>query len=314
MTDNELFLLIRNKFGAAKRANNHWVRVKCPTCSPRDAMKLKRGIHLRTLSTNCFICKKPLSLSQIFGDTPVIPACGGLIEEPKEHPQARLWPCKAVIPVSALKEDHPAVQFLAKDHLTERLRYWMDYKVGYITAEDAEDILFERVSGGTSAISTAHSLVFPVYHNKEFVGWQLRFIPGTPNGDRMNKMKYLHVFPKGNYLYNYDIAKEFNSVVLVEGVKKSWKFPNGVASLGKGITERQIQMLQMRWNDIIIMYDGDDRTQEQASTLKERILLNGHRCINIDPRKYKFASPDEMTTEEAQMIVYKEWTAKYGSE
>jgi hypothetical protein len=40
----------------------------------------------------------------------------------------------------------------------------------------------------------AEALVFPVYYKSEFVGWQLRFIPGTRFGDRMQKMKYLHSF------------------------------------------------------------------------------------------------------------------------
>lgn len=312
MTDNELFILLRNKFGAAKRGNNNWVRVKCPTCTPHDAAKLKRGIHLKTLSTNCFICQKPLSLEQMFGGIKITPSTDPVIEEVTEHPQSREWPCKAIIPICALDSDHPAVKFLNKDHLYDRLRYYTDYGVGYITADDSVDILFEKFEGPPTKINTAHSLVFPVHYNKELVGWQLRFIPGTPHGDRMGKMKYLHVFPKGRYLYNYDKAKEYRSVVVVEGVKKSWKFPNGVATLGKGITNHQIQLIQ-QWDEIILMYDAGDKTQVQARQLVEEIKLNGKKCINIDPGKYGFDSPDEMCEEDAQMIVFHEWQKTYGT-
>jgi hypothetical protein len=311
MTDNELFNILKNKFGGAKKGNGYWIRIKCPTCTPSDAVKMKRGVHLRTLSTNCFICRKPISWEDIFGDTPITPATGGTLIEDKEHPQARTWPCKGLVPISALPEDHPAVKFLAKDFITDRLSLWTNHRVGYITAEDSIDIWFEKFDGSRTSVNTANSLVFPVYYSKELVGWQIRFVPGTPHGDRMGKMRYLHVLKKGNYLYNYDNAREYSSVVLVEGVKKAWKFPNAVASLGKGITERQIQLLQ-HWDEIILMYDGDAKTQQQAEFLRSQIVLN-RKCVNVNPTKYGFASPDEMTSEQAQAIAFQEWKNTYGS-
>lgn len=311
MTDADVLRILRNRFGAAKLGNGNWARIRCPTCIPKDAIKMKRGVHLKTLSTNCFICHKPLSNEELFGSKVIDPIIStGIVLEEKEHPQAREWPCKGVIPISALPIDHPAVQFLAKDHLTDRLKLWIDYKVGFITKEDSIDIWFDKPDGSRTSINTADSLVFPVYHNKMFIGWQLRFIPGTPHGDRMGKMKYLHVFKKGNCLYNYDNAKAYSSVVLVEGVKKAWKFPNGVASFGKGISEQQIQLIQT-WDEIILMYDGDTKTQEQAKVLRDRIALN-RKCVNVNPSAYGFASPDEMTAAEAERIVFEEWKKVYG--
>lgn len=311
MTDAQLMVLLRNRFGAIKRGNNNWVRVKCPTCTPRDAAKLKRGINLKTLLTNCFICQKPLSLEQIFGKGKISPATDLKDEEVKEHPQSRIWPCNAVIPISALTKDHPAVQFLLKDHLTDLNKLATEFEVGYILAEDSIDILFEKPDGPPTKINTANSLVFPVYHNKELVGWQLRFVPGTPNGNRMGKMKYLHVFPKGNYLYNYDNAKQYEMVVVVEGIKKAWKMDNAIATLGKGITSTQLQLLQSNWNKIVLFYDSGSKTQEKARQLVEEIKLNGKKCINIDPEKYGFDSPDEMTSDEAKTIVANAWLKAY---
>lgn len=310
MTDSELMLLLRRKFGVIKRGNNNWVRVKCPTCTPKDAAKLKRGINLRTLSTNCFICQKPLSLTQMFGNITIEPSAE-IITEPKEHPQARQWPCTGLVPVSALPADHPAVQFLAKDHITDLTTIYEKHGVGYILAEDSIDILFEKNDGPPSKINTANSLVFPVFFRKEFVGWQLRYVPGTPNGERMGRLKYLHVFPKGKYLYNFDNASQFDMVVVVEGVKKAWKLDNAVATLGKGITQHQIQMLQANWSKIVFLYDSGDKTQQQARNLVEEIKLNGKQCINIDPEKFGFNSPDEMTSEQANIIVYSEWHKVY---
>lgn len=302
MTDNEIVSLLKTRFGNVKRANGGWVRFKCPTCTSHDAAKLKRGLHLQTLRTHCFICEKPLELTQIFGNIPIEkPAGGDVVYEEKEHPQAREWPCKAIVPVSALPKDHPAIKFLNKDHLFDMTKLAMDFEVGFICAEDAKEIKFEN-----SVMLAAEALVFPVYFKKEYVGWQIRFIPGTKFGDRMQKMKYLHVFHKGKYLYNYDKAKEYKSIVVVEGVKKSWKFPNGVATWGCGISEQQINLIQ-QWDEIAFMYDGDDKIQAKMTMLADLIELNKKKVIVIDPRNHGFLSPDEMTEAQAQEIVYKEW-------
>lgn len=312
MTDEQLISFLAARFGRAKRGNGDWVRVCCPTCAPSDKHKMKRGVHLRTLQSKCFICEEKLDLTQLFGQgyTPpprVDPA------PPPEHPQAKIWPCEAVVPVSALPANHPAVLFLEKDHLHDRTKLYLDYGVGYITQEDAHLIVFDKGPGHTSTgLSVADSLIFPVYFKEEMVGWQCRFIPGTSNGDRMKKMKYLHVFPKGQYLYNYDQAKHYNMVVVTEGVKKSWKFPNGVATFGKGISSAQIQLIQ-EWDEIVFMYDAGEEAQAKARELTDVISL-GKKCINIDPAKHGFDSPDEMTEEQAQLIVYQEWLNKYPEE
>lgn len=305
MTDLQVVQLLKTRFGAAKKSNGDWVRVRCPTCDPNDAYKMKRGVNLRTLSSNCFICRRELSLEQLFGNAQITVTSNGPYVEPPEHPMARQWPCNFYVPVSALPKDHPAVEFLAKDHITDLTRIHMDYDVGYILAADALPVEFTRSDETTFSMSVGDSLIFPVYFKEEMVGWQCRFIPGTTNGDRMKKMKYLHVFPKGKYLYNYDNAKKFKSVVVVEGVKKSWKFPNAVATWGKGISDTQIQLIQ-QWEEIIFMYDAGEETQHKAKELAD-IIKRGKKCINIDPGKYGFASPDEMTEDEAQTIVLTEW-------
>jgi hypothetical protein len=140
----------------------------------------------------------------------------------------------------------------------------------------------------------------------------MRSIPGTRMGDRDGVIKYYHLFDKGSTLYNYDLAKKFKIVVVTEGVKKAWKFPNAVATLGKGISDNQLQLVQ-EWGDIIFLYDGEDVTQAKANNIVFQLNMGGYRAINIDPRKYGFPSPDEMTEEQANNIVIQEWCEKYGS-
>lgn len=299
--DKEFFDQLKEKYGKASRSSKGYVRIPCPTCTARDAKHMKRYVHPRMQVSKCFICGIAMQFEELL-DMVFDSSCEIKVPEPKPHPASSSLPCSTIIPVSALPAAHPAIQFLVKDHLTDFNKYWTHYGIGYIPYEGGVNIWFD--SG--SKVLTSDSLVFPVQFNKEFVGWQCRFIPGTNHGDNMQKMRYFHVFPKGNYLFNFDAAKKHDTVVLVEGAKKALKADNAVASLGKGISDTQIQLLQ-EWKSIAIMLDGEDTTQQKAQELTNYIRTNARRCVCIDPRKYTFDSPDDMTVEEFAYIVDEAW-------
>lgn len=299
MTDAELITILKSRFGSVKKGNKDWIQIKCPSCTPRDAVKRKRGVNIRTLQTKCWLCEVPLTIADLIGRKIERIEASAYAEDP-EHPQARIIPSDGVIPINELAEDHPARLLFTKDHLNDLTRYWNDNHIGYIPAESAHDIIYTHEDKPDTKVSTANSLVFPVYYHNELVGWQLRFVPGSP------KFRYFHIFKKGDYLYNFDLASRFNMVIVVEGVKKALKFPNGVATLGKGISDNQIQKL-LNWKNIVFIYDGEDDTQAQTQELVSEINIGSRKCICIDPRKYGFDSPDEMPEDVAQKIVFLEW-------
>lgn len=301
MNDEALFAFLKKKFGMVKRASKGWIRIKCPTCTPKDAAKMKRGVHPKTQYTKCFICENKISFEELVGNATFDRAATTASSEQEEHAQARQWPFKKITPINELASTHPAIQFLHKDQLYRLDDYWEKHQIGFISAQNAVNVVFPN-----SKITTADSICFPVYFNKNFVGWQLRYIPGTWNGDRMGKMKYLHVFLKGKYVFNYDGAKEFDNVVVVEGIKKALKFPNGVATLGKGVSEEQVQIIQ-QWPRITLMYDGEDVAQEMARKLALAINAGPRECVNIDPRTYGFSTPDEASEEQCQWAVKDAW-------
>lgn len=303
MTDSELVDLLKSKFGAVKRTNGNWIQIRCPTCTPRDASKMKRGVNLQTLHTKCWICEIKLNIQDILGTKKLARIdTSALVRE--DHPQAKELPCSSLVPINELDHAHPAIQFLKKDHLFDLDRYWLENQIGYITSENSHDLIFKKFDR-TTKINTADSICFPVKFRNELVGWQLRFIPGTPNGNRMSKIRYMHLFHKGDYLYNYDNAIKYDTVVVVEGAKKALKLPCAVATFGKSISDNQIQKL-LNWKKIIFMYDGETETQEKTQILVDQLNMTDRECINIDPRKYGFSSPDEMPEDDAIKIIYNE--------
>lgn len=230
-------------------------------------------------------------------------------EEPEKppHKYAKVLPVVGdAIPVNKLPSDHPAIKFLNKDFIYNMDVLANEYGVVYVPQGKGV------VLPAHTLVTSGDRLVFPVMLRGELVGWQMRSIPGTTLGDRPGCVKYYHLFNKGEYLYNYDNAKKFPLVVVTEGVKKAWKFPCGVATWGKGISDTQLQLIQ-EWENIMIMLDGEDVTQEKARELTTHLRMGGARVVNVDPRKYGFPSPDEMTTEQAHKIMMDEWTETYGS-
>ena len=284
---------LREKFGVVKPASNGWVRIACPTCLPKDRKKFKRYVRPDTLYNKCFICEMPMQAAELVGDAfiRVSSPAQVVLEEPKEHPMARKLPGHRFIPVNQLPATHPAIKFLQKDHLFDFDRYANDYGICYCPC-DAGITFTTR-----PFISSAERLIFPVRFKNELVGWQMRSVPGTVYGDRLDVVKYYHLFKKGSYLFNYDIAKKHETVVLVEGVKKALKLPNAVACFGKDLTEEQVQLLS-GWKQIIICLDAQDVAQTIGRRVEASLRGYGLKALNVDLGPYGFPSPDEMTSDQ----------------
>ncbi len=304
MTNTELITILKQKFGKAKNAAKGWIRIPCPTCSPRDSKKMKRYVSSTRDYSHCYICDKRLHVQELIGDSAVFVRDVRHITEKVEelHVAAKRMPGTKFIPINQLSVNHPVVKFLNKDYLYDLNRYAEEFGAVYCPGDGGE-MLYAK-----PYITTAERLIFPVTYNSELVGWQARSIPGTTFGDYCDeKLRYIHLFDKGNYLYNFDNAKKFEMAILVEGVKKAWKFPNAVATLGKGISQNQIQLLY-NWKNLTILFDGEKETQDQARELQHG--LNIKRVINIDLRKYTDKdrpSPDDFTEDELASIVWKAW-------
>jgi 5S rRNA maturation endonuclease (ribonuclease M5) len=292
--------LLKSKFGKVKSVSGGSFRIPCPTCDPVHGKKMKRYISPGWVVSRCFICEQTIPVKELLGENVEFERAVGDIDE-VSYPYATIVPYIGCEELTCLSASHPALEFLKKDHLTN-LSYYDSLGIRYIPEGGGSNISFD--SGFT--VNTSGALFFPVFgKNSEYVGWQIRFIPGTWNGDRFQFMRYMHLFPKGDHLYNYHAAKQYNSVIVVEGVKKALKLSNCVATLGKGIADKQKQLIQ-EWKNIILILDGEDSAQELSRELQREFTSNGRKCVNIDLRKYNFESPDDTTSEELAEIIRKE--------
>jgi hypothetical protein len=311
MNENEARAIakLREKFGEVKPASNGWVRIACPTCVPKDRKKFKRYVRPDTLYNKCFICEMPMQRDELVGESFIQvsnPANISVDEPKKEHPMAKKLPGLRFTPVNQLPVEHPAIKFLHRDYLFEMDRYYNEYGIVYCPC-DAGVTFNSR-----PFISSAERLIFPVKFRGELVGWQMRSIPGTVYGDRPDVVKYYHLFNKGSVLFNYDKAKSFQTVVLMEGVKKALKLPNAVACFGKDVTSTQVQLLA-EWPNVIVCLDSQDVAQAIGQRITDSLRGFGRKAINVNLGPYGFPSPDEMTSDQLSFVLFNEWKSVYGT-
>lgn len=90
------------------------------------------------------------------------------------------------------------------------------------------------------------AVVFPIMRDGKLYGWQARKIDPKEGELRLISQRS---FFKSKFLLNYDRAKKFQRVVIVEGpfdclhVENSERNITGVASLGKNISQDQIKLI-----------------------------------------------------------------------
>lgn len=143
----------------------------------------------------------------------------------------------------------------------------VDLPYGYIPIESEHDYLTERGvpweyaeanDWGYAEIGfCANRIIVPFYMENQMVFWQARWIGELPEGEQ----KVLN--PKGcsarHVLFNYDSAKEFEEIVLVEGFIDAVKCgENAMALNGKTLHPQQLLWLEKtKAKEIVLFLDAD---------------------------------------------------------
>lgn len=307
----DLLTALRQKFGTVN-VSGEFYYFECPTCAVDNRRKKKRYIGITGGVSGCWICQQRFTLAELLKGRNVDIQMDGATKmtldrlKKEKKQQATTLPYTKLIPINQLPDDHVAKRFLRKDHLHDFDIYAERYGIGFIPKDGGTVYRYSK-----PFITSAERLYFPAFFNGQYIGWQLRSIPGTEYGDLPDCRKYHHCFSKGNYLYNYDQAVKHKFVIVVEGVKKALKFTNAVATWGKGISQYQKQLL-LSWSTIILMLDAEAETQAQALQMQLEYQKLGRICINIDLGKYGYPSPDEAEKDKLHEIVCREFSTITG--
>lgn len=180
-------------------------------------------------------------------------------------------PVNQVVPLSALPEDHIAVQYLKNRGFARE--YLANYHLGYC-ADQNDWMAYDR-------------LIIPIISRGKCVGWQARAIRDSDKGPKYYTSPNVTL---GNYLYNFDVARQCPYVVLTEGVADSWRVgPAGVCLFGKALSSGQQKLLLNNWigKPVCVMLDRDAEKESQKITKRLSEVHRGPVIFIPVPEGYK---------------------------
>jgi hypothetical protein len=237
------------------------VAINCPCCEergePTPDKNKKLWINLEKGTFYCYRCQwagQILRLVQQLTNctfTNAIKLLRGSALNPFEHLDLKL--------VNETFEPDREKDDLLKD---------LELPYGYSPIEGPQEYLkkrgvpWEYASRNEWGISdagyTKDRIIVPTFMEQRLVFWQAR---ATWDGSGKEFKKVLN--PSGVsarcILYNYDTAKEFETIVLTEGFMDAVKVgPDAVATNGKRLHPQQVEFLKKtKAKEIVIMWDAD---------------------------------------------------------
>ncbi|CCY89012.1 dNA primase [Mycoplasma sp. CAG:956] len=145
--------------------------------------------------------------------------------------------------------------------------------------------------------------MFPLYDTEgHVIGYSARIYRGEAIAKYINT-KETYLYKKGNYLYNYHLAKDeakrSKKLIIVEGQMDAIRLyingiKNVVALMGTALTKEQVELIKRLRCDVILGLDGDNAGK--MATLKNGEILTQNNInvqvirINLkkDPDEYVF--------------------------
>lgn len=191
-----------------------------------------------------------------------------------------------ITPIDELPAHHKAAVYL-DDRLFNRQELARHYGVGFVTeAINA----FPRLTG---------RIYIPIVFRRKLVAWQGRY-PEDLDWKAAGITKYYNLpsMKKKLLLYNFDQARRFPAMVLVEGCSSAWAVGrHATAVLGKTISLRQSELMASKVDpDKPIAIMLDESAQEEAAVVCKRIREKHAKpgnvfCVrlprpNTDPNDY----------------------------
>lgn len=296
MTAANIEALLTRKYGKVKRgkgAKGPELIINCPFCRH----KFKLYVNVLNGIFHCFRCGEAGSIDRLIEYKPA--------HVVHEVVQEKPLPSDCVLPgtlleLHTLESEHPAIKYIVRR--------------GFDPME-LNDVFGVRYcqAGETFAqkYDTTNSLIFPMWFKNKLIGWQSRLLydpdkltdaecgmmgmPQDEDGDFVKPPKYWTSpgLPKGRILFNYDWAQTSDVVVVCEGTFDAMAVGKcGVATLGKGVTEQQAELLKSLWKVVVILLDPGDADAEmkalqmriEGSALAVRVDLKGYKDAGEAPR------------------------------
>lgn len=189
-------------------------------------------------------------------------------------------PLDNVVSLAELPDNHDAIKYLVEDRGFD-YQELLDLNVGYCSRSSRYTMIANRI-------------VIPITMNGIYLGWQARYIGAAPKS--VPKYYTAPGMRKSSVLYNFDVAKHQDYIVITEGVMDAWRVGKpGVCLFGKYISKAQTNLLaeNFKQKPVIVLLDND--AQDDAQIVSDKLQREGLRVHNLCIVGYK--DPGEMSRE-----------------
>ena len=285
---------LRQKFGKVSKSKGKKgleFIVRCPDCG-------KRKLYINP-SVGAYLCYKGCrsgSIRDLLQNLPDMQFQSAIPKQEVPLP-TNVAPPGVLEPLVTLSDENPAIRYLRQRNFDPEM---LDsyYGVRYCSQgrKFCEDLF-----------DTTGTLIFPFYLAGKLIGWQARLLynpdtltdeecagfgfPKDDDGDYVRPPKYLTNpgLQRRRVLFNFDWAIRSEVVVLCEGVFDAFAVGRcAVATLGKALSEQQLQVVKSRWTVTVALLDPD--AEEEAVKLRESL---GRSTLVVPVRLQGYKDPGE---------------------
>jgi hypothetical protein len=298
--------LLKKQYGTRYRKgrgkNGTEYRICCPFCvkeEGKEDKKYKMYLNPEVDRYYCFRCGSKGAVSTLFSDIRSM-ADEPFIRLPPTPLPSNVEPPGVLHPLSELDEENAAITYLrGRGFNPDVLEKY--YGVRYCSRG-------HKISG---IFDTTNTIVFPLWMNGALVGWQARLLysPDKLNDAECAAMGYMQdadgkfIRPpkyftapgvdKGRVMFNYDMARASEVIVISEGPMDAIAIgPCAVATLGKGVTDQQARLVKAYWRIAVTLLDPGDADRESRKL--QGALWDTMPVINV--RLSGFSDPGEADT------------------
>lgn len=280
-----------------KHSEEKWIQVQCPYCiSPTTGKKKHGGFNIKKEYYHCWKC----------GWKPLTSILSLLLNTTTRQIKILLKKYKGEIISTTEQEEIIKQPFRLPDYCAEMTSRHRQY----LEKRKFNSWQLEREWG---LLGTSHHgdyklrIIAPIFLDNKMVSYQGRDItdksPIRYKACKINTeiIHYKHI------VYGFDKLRETkhkDRCIIVEGITGAWRLGSGtVATFGINFTQQQILFLIKRQiKTAFIMYDPEEKAQEQAEQLSHLLSGLGIETKIIDISKEEGDDPGELSTEKAQLI------------
>lgn len=297
---------LQRKFGSKLETHGDEIGIPCPTCDVGRKREWRLWFNVVKAVGTCYKCHtsfNPLQLIETLEDVRRAEAIRILAGYSERRVLSLETLRQRVVeyvnePDEEIEDDEVPVMSLPREFISSRTSTkWPKY---VLTRLGSKKTAQEYNVGWCLEGFYADRLIVPVYLGGHLVSFVARDMTGFAE----KKVLYPKGTKTSRVLFNYDVAKKSEHIILTEGVLDSiYVGHNAVAVFGTQLSQQQLSLLlASKARRVSILFDGDEAGRKGAEKVSG--ILSGYYSGRVSVATLPpGADPDELSHEALALLI-----------